>query len=221
MPPKELITRLQRRTEESAQIEQQWSPKQSVDSMPPQRPPAHGAAFARDEDTVENQLEQADPNAPSAACDQDVVLEVQWDGLNDPGNPKGPNFASLSQKWVIVLVGSSASMCVTSASAMYTSIYEQFEPEFGATQLQMTAGLSLFIWGLGFGPLLFSPLSEFYGRKPIYVCSLGFSWSGSCPALWRRALPPCLCPVSSTQWPAARSLVWLGGRWATFFLRTS
>jgi hypothetical protein len=71
MPPKELITRLQRRTEESAQIEQQWSPKQSVDSMPPQRPPAHGAAFARDEDTVENQLEQADPNAPSAACDQE------------------------------------------------------------------------------------------------------------------------------------------------------
>jgi hypothetical protein len=131
--PKELGTNLHRRAKESA-------------------------TFARDEDTAEKQFGQANPNTPSAAGDKDLVLEVRWDGLNDPGNPKGPNFASLSKKWVIVLIGSSASMCVTSASAMYTSIYDQVEPEFHATRLQMTAGLSLFVWGLGLGP--------------IYVCSL-------------------------------------------------
>jgi hypothetical protein len=58
-------------------------------------------------------------------------------------------------------------MCVTSASAMYTSIYEQVEPEFHANRIQLTAGLSLFVWKLGFEPLIFSPLSEFYGRKHI------------------------------------------------------
>jgi hypothetical protein len=188
--PKELDTDLNRRAKESAQVEadgtpvlseawsQPFSPRRSMDrtaSVPPQctqTSATHDATFARDEDTAEKQFGQANPNTSSAASDKDLVLEVRWDGLNDSGNPKGPNFASLSKKWVIVLIGSSASMCVTSASAMYTSIYDQVEPEFHATRLQMTAGLSLFVWGLGLGPLLFSPLSEFYGRKPIYVCSL-------------------------------------------------
>lgn len=30
-------------------------------------------------------------------------------------------------------------------------------------------GLSLFVLGLSFGPMLLSPLSEFYGRRPIYL----------------------------------------------------
>lgn len=33
-------------------------------------------------------------------------------------------------------------------------------------------GVSLCIEGLGIGPLLFGPLSEFYGRKIIYIASL-------------------------------------------------
>jgi hypothetical protein len=131
----------------------------------------HGprTSFARDGDAAERQSEAPapDPTTSPAANDKDLDFEVKWDGLDDPGNPKGRNFASLPRKWAIVLIGSSASMCVTSASAMYTSIYEQVEPEFHANRIQLTAGLSLSVWKLGFEPLIFSPLSEFYGRKHI------------------------------------------------------
>jgi multidrug resistance protein len=44
-------------------------------------------------------------------------------------------------------------------------------PEFGISTLVGTLGLSTFVLGLAIGPLLMSPLSEFYGRRPIYLSS--------------------------------------------------
>lgn len=35
-----------------------------------------------------------------------------------------------------------------------------------------TLGVSLFIFGQGIGPLLFSPISEIYGRRPVYITAL-------------------------------------------------
>lgn len=43
------------------------------------------------------------------------------------------------------------------------------EAAFSNARLVSTAGLSVFVLGLSFGPLLFSPLSEFYGRRPMYL----------------------------------------------------
>jgi multidrug resistance protein len=45
------------------------------------------------------------------------------------------------------------------------------EAEFGNSRIVSTLGLSTFVLGLAFGPMLFSPLSEFYGRRPIYLVS--------------------------------------------------
>lgn len=42
--------------------------------------------------------------------------------------------------------------------------------EFGSSQLVATVGLSTFVLGIALGPL-WSPLSEFYGRRPIYLGS--------------------------------------------------
>jgi MFS family permease len=75
--------------------------------------------------------------------------------------------------------------------------YSQLIPEFHTSRIVCTLGLSLFVAGLGTGPMLLSPLSEvriytymicraspciftlltmhqFYGRRPIYICSFTF-----------------------------------------------
>lgn len=54
---------------------------------------------------------------------------------------------------------------------MYTSTYRQVTAEFNVPQLAVVGGLSLYVAGLGIGPLLLGPLSEFYGRRPIYLVS--------------------------------------------------
>lgn len=57
--------------------------------------------------------------------------------------------------------------------------YAGVEDEFNISPLIATLGLSLFVLGLGFAPLVLGPLSEFYGRNPIVSPSL----SPSSPAL--------------------------------------
>lgn len=97
--------------------------------------------------------------------------EVHWDGDDDPLNPRSMNAA---KKWVVVLIVSASSLCVTCTSSMYTSTYAQTTVEFHCSRIVATLGLSLFIMGLGIGPMLLGPLSEFYGRRPIYIASFSF-----------------------------------------------
>ncbi|GKU15986.1 unnamed protein product, partial [Fusarium langsethiae] len=43
--------------------------------------------------------------------------------------------------------------------------------EFNCSQIVATLGLSTFVLGIALGPVLTSPLSEYYGRRPIYLVS--------------------------------------------------
>jgi multidrug resistance protein len=58
----------------------------------------------------------------------------------------------------------------TNASAAYTATYTQMNAEFGSSRLVATLGLSTFVLGIALGPF-WSPLAEFYGRRPIYLAS--------------------------------------------------
>lgn len=96
---------------------------------------------------------------------------MRWDGEGDAMNPR--NFGT-AKKWLVVLVVSAGSTCVTCTSSMYTLTYEQITVEFGISRVVATLGLSVFVMGLGVGPMVLGPLSEFYGRRPIYVVSFTF-----------------------------------------------
>ena len=86
------------------------------------------------------------------------------------------------RKWLVVVIIAFSSLCVTCASALYTSTYQQLEPEFGVSREVATVGLTTFVCGLGLGPMFLSPLSEFYGRRIIYLCAFGmyFVWLIPC-----------------------------------------
>ncbi|KAJ5465293.1 uncharacterized protein N7458_000979 [Penicillium daleae] len=101
--------------------------------------------------------------------DLPLVLTTDWDGPNDPKNPK--NFPPW-RKWVMVFTVSFSSLCVTCTSALYSSIYGQITDQFHISELAATVGLSLFIFGMGVGPMFVAPISEFYGRRPVYFVSL-------------------------------------------------
>lgn len=57
---------------------------------------------------------------------------------------------------------------------MIASTYPGMEESFQVSELVSTLGLSIFVLGLGFAPLLLGPLSEFYGRRNIYLASYVF-----------------------------------------------
>lgn len=94
-------------------------------------------------------------------------FEVGFDGVDDPWSPRSMNVA---RKWIIVTLTSVGSFCVTCASSIYASTYTQMDAEFHVSRIVATLGLSMFVLGIALGPM-WSPLSEFYGRRPIYIAS--------------------------------------------------
>lgn len=82
------------------------------------------------------------------------------------------NMSSI-RKWTIVTIVTSGAFCVTSCSSMIPFTYPAVEREFGVGSEVATLGLSLFVLGLGFFPLVLGPLSEFYGRSPVYFAGFG------------------------------------------------
>ena len=108
----------------------------------------------------EDQSEKSQPadNPLAPAPTHDPLYEVSFEGLSDPINPRGRY--THWQKWMFVLLCSSTSLCVTCVSSLYTMTYQQLEAEFGCSEEIATLGLSLFVAGLGLGPMVLAPLSE-------------------------------------------------------------
>ncbi|OAT00438.1 MFS multidrug transporter, variant 2 [Blastomyces dermatitidis ER-3] len=124
---------------------------------------------AVDNDRLHEPEEDEKAEEVSAAPGMEYI--VKWDGPTDPSNPRNMR---LGRKWVVVLVLAVGSVCVTCTSSLYTMTYAQIMEEFNCSRIVATLGLSLFIFGLGVGPLVLAPLSEFYGRRIIYVTSFTF-----------------------------------------------
>jgi MFS family permease len=117
-------------------------------------------------------------------------IEVTLDPEDDP-----QKFSSF-RRWTALLVISSASLCVTCASSIVSFVASLksvhlirrkasfteagIAKEFDVSKEITVLGLSLFVMGLGLGPLLVGPLSEVYGRNIVYRISymlfFVFSW---------------------------------------------
>lgn len=88
---------------------------------------------------------------------------------NDSENPM--NWPSW-KKWMIIIIISITSTMVTCTSSVVSTAYQGIERDLGISHEVAILGLSLFVLGLGFGPIFLGPFSEFYGRRPVYLISL-------------------------------------------------
>ncbi|KAK2692946.1 hypothetical protein QWA68_007127 [Fusarium oxysporum] len=70
---------------------------------------------------------------------------IEWSD-RDADHPYNMNSG---RKWIIVIVISFSSLCVTCASSIYSTIYSQIMIEFHTSHELATLGLSFYIWGMG------------------------------------------------------------------------
>ncbi|KAN0080431.1 Major facilitator superfamily domain containing protein [Tylopilus felleus] len=82
-----------------------------------------------------------------------------------------PQCISTLRRWVAVLIISSASLCVTCASSVAAFTEAGSAQTFHVSHEVTILSISLYVSGLGAGPLLVGPLSEVYGRNIIYQVS--------------------------------------------------
>lgn len=87
---------------------------------------------------------------------------VNFDGPDDPYRPMN---WPLKKKMITTLLYGMTTMTATFASAVFSPAQDQVSDEFQVGAEVSTLGTSLMLLGFAFGPLLFAPLSELYGRK--------------------------------------------------------
>ncbi|EAA31306.1 MFS general substrate transporter [Neurospora crassa] len=91
---------------------------------------------------------------------------VDWDGPDDPENPM--NWPD-KKKWLNVAVLSILTIITPLGSSMFAPGVKKILVEFHETSSTTATFLvSIYILGFAFGPLLVAPLSEMYGRAPLY-----------------------------------------------------
>lgn len=119
------------------------------------------------EQRVEKKQDPASPPPPAS-----------WDSKDDQANPLNFN---IWKKSLILAVICSCCLCVTCASSVISTSFEGIERDLGVSEEVAILTLSLFVLGLALAPLWTAPLSELYGRRPIYLISFGFFFLLSFP----------------------------------------
>ena len=101
-------------------------------------------------------------------CSTKAEKVSAWAGTDDAAHPY--NLPHL-RKWLITIIVANGAACVAGTSSIYSSADADIQAQFGLNHEVSVLGLSLFLLGLGLGPLLLSPLSEFYGRRIVFIVS--------------------------------------------------
>ncbi|KAL9948791.1 hypothetical protein ACHAPW_002121 [Verticillium nonalfalfae] len=91
---------------------------------------------------------------------------VDWDGPDDPQNPL--NWPDV-RKWLNIGLISGLTFVTPLGSSMFAPGVPAIMVEFGESSSTMaTFAVSIYVLGFAFGPLLVAPLSETFGRAPVY-----------------------------------------------------
>ncbi|KAI0779744.1 MFS general substrate transporter [Fomes fomentarius] len=90
---------------------------------------------------------------------------VDW-SLGDPENPYN---WSRARKWAITIQLATSTFTVTFCSSCYTGGLSSMRAELHMSEVVAILGVSLYVIGLGLGPLVFAPLGETYGRRKVFV----------------------------------------------------
>lgn len=96
---------------------------------------------------------------------QDMAYEVDFEE-GEKGNPQ--NWSTF-YKGIVILIFSYATTCTVLYSTSYTSAIPGMREEFGMDETLGILGVTTYLLGMASGSVVLAPLSEMYGRRPIYL----------------------------------------------------
>ncbi|KAI5120744.1 hypothetical protein M0805_007818 [Coniferiporia weirii] len=104
-------------------------------------------------------------HAGNGDADKGEPIFVDWDGPDDPENPRNWTYR---KKWIVTIIVTAFTLISPVSSSMVAPATDQIAKEFGTTNTVIIAmTTSVFVLGYALGPLFFGPLSEVYGRSRV------------------------------------------------------
>ncbi|KAF8836362.1 MFS polyamine transporter [Paxillus ammoniavirescens] len=108
------------------------------------------------------------------------MLIVDWDGPDDPQNPKNWSF---KRKWAATAIVSSFTFITPVSSSMIAPATDQLAADFGIhSSVVIALSTSIFVLAFAIGPLFLGPMSEIYGRsRVLQLANLWYlAWNLGC-----------------------------------------
>lgn len=97
-----------------------------------------------------------------------TLLQVTWDGPDDPADPYNwPEW----KRWTVLLLTSLGGMVTLMSSTMIAPALSTISEEFSTDQATLQMDLSIFMLAYVVGPVLLAPMTEVFGRKPVWILS--------------------------------------------------
>ncbi|KAF2165945.1 hypothetical protein M409DRAFT_66886 [Zasmidium cellare ATCC 36951] len=90
---------------------------------------------------------------------------------DDPSNPR--NWPSW-RKWYVLSLCCFLNFLTCLCAGGYSSGADGIAESLHVSSEATTVGLSMYILGFAIGPMVLAPLSEYFGRSPVYICSWFF-----------------------------------------------
>ncbi|KAF5615591.1 major facilitator superfamily transporter [Fusarium tjaetaba] len=79
---------------------------------------------------------------------------------------------SPARRWTCTIVVVFMTATIAFCSSIYTAAIPAISQDLNCSDIVTTLGVTTFLLGFGTGPLIFAPLSETYGRNPVYRSTL-------------------------------------------------
>lgn len=132
------------------------------------------SAFEKPTASEDGSHDQASSEPHQTTTGEDTCNDlVDWDGPNDPQNPRN---WSTWKRMTQVVIASAILLTANLAATMYAPGAGSLAVEFHITSSTVTSlTVSIYLAGLAIGPMFIAPLSELYGRLVVYhTCNIVF-----------------------------------------------
>lgn len=111
------------------------------------------------------------PRPPALPAKEEYVVE--FEGADDPRHAQN---WPMKRKLLIGAMLAYDALAATMGSSIFSAATRGVIQTFHIGQEVATLGTSLFVLGYAFGPIMWAPLSELYGRRlPLVISAFGFS----------------------------------------------
>ena len=115
---------------------------------------------------LDTEIKKQPSNEPASP----TLVSFEWDTA-----PENPHNWPLWKRIYVTSIPALMAFTVTLGSGTYAPAVPDIVAEFSSSTTVVLLGLSTWILGLGFGPVLAAPLSETFGRSSVYLISLPLS----------------------------------------------
>ncbi|KAI0344743.1 MFS general substrate transporter [Trametopsis cervina] len=104
------------------------------------------------------------------------------------GPDEDPKLLPLWRRWAAGFIVIGGAICVTGASAMASTVEVDVASEFGVSMEVATLSVTIFVLGLGMGPMLVGPLAAILGQRIIYITSFSLLFAFTFPVAFSHSL---------------------------------